>query len=141
MTAFKAQAIARDIEQRVIAVTGATYTESYDSNGMPILLFTSKLGEMIFVKVEVEPDPANPVDSLGLPQVIYSPHQCTLLEVPFAEATDLSFRAIVEMETAKHGTKTFLYQVNPLPASYSLAGATLITTDPSDPWNPLTQSE
>lgn len=140
MAFAKAQAMSRNFSDRLQAsISGVTYAQYLDAASMPETLYT-KGSENIWVKMETEPDAAAPVDALGLTQRLYSPHRVTLLQ-DGDTVSDKELRAKVLDLAGKQGCKVLLYEINTLPATYTLAGATLVATIPSDPWNPLTQSE
>lgn len=139
MTAFKAQAMARDLHSRLeAAYPGVTITYSLDPNAMPILAVATSL-ETLFIKIEVEPDQTGAVNGLNIAQTVYSPHQATILRD--STISDIGLRAVCDAETARSGTKLLIYEIHPLPASYNLAGATLVATVKSNQWNPMTLSE
>ena len=141
MSAFKAQAISRELRQRIeAAASGLTITEAQDSSFMPILKIV-KGGETIYVKTEVEPNPSGGVDALDLQQRIYSPHRLTILRLEAAALVDAELRELVTAEATKAGAKTLIYEVDPVPASYDLTGAALIAEIKSNQWHPLTLSE
>lgn len=142
MTAFKAQAHMRTLEEHLKEqIAGLTYTTTYDSNFNPTDLFVNGAAtESIYVNIAT--DTAQPrVNSLGLTQTAYSPHIATVLQVPAADAADFGMRAILLAAVAFLGTKTYLYEVNPLPASYTLTGATLVATIYPDAINKLTDEQ
>ena len=139
MSAFKAQAMARNFTQRLKAqAASVTISQTLDANSMPIMAI-SKGGETIFVKIEVDANASGGVNAVNAPQERYSPHAVSLLRD--STATDIDLREKASIEAAKLGCKVNLYEVNPLPGSYDLAGATLVAAIPSDPYNKSTLSE
>jgi hypothetical protein len=140
MTAFKAQAHMRTLEEHLSEqIAGLTFTTTYDANFNPTDLFVAN-SESIYVNIAT--DTSQPrVDALGLTQRAYSPHIATILQVPAANASDFGVRAIVLSAVAFLGTKVLLYEINPLPGSYTLSGATLVATMYPDAINKLTDQQ
>jgi hypothetical protein len=140
MSAFKAQAMARNLTQRLKAQVAPTLTitQTLDANNMPILKI-EKGAEKIFVKIEVEQNPSGGVNAVGIAQESYSPHAVTILRD--STASDADLREKTSSEAIKLGTKVDIYQVDPMPASYDLTGASKVASLPSDPYNKLTLSE
>jgi hypothetical protein len=138
MTAFKCQAHSRELSQRLkLSIADLAIEEALDANGMPELKI-EKGSEAILVKIETL-DNAGRVDGLGLPQRVYSPHKCTILQAD--AASDLEVRAKVLAACAKLGMKLMVYEAAAVPASWDLAGATKTAEIASDEINPLTQSQ
>ena len=141
MAAFKAQATAMLLQQNLqLQLPSVVIALSYDSNFFPILKITNA-SEIQYVYIEAEPDGSAHVNSLGLPQTVYSPHQAIVLRVPDADAVDPNTRNLVAFEVSKMGMKIQIYEVTPIPASFTLAGATLVSTIGSDPINKETESQ
>lgn len=141
MSAFKAQAMSRDLRQRLEAqLAGLVVAASTDADFMPILKLTLG-GESMYAKIETQPDTSGAVDGLGLAQRVYSPHQITLLQQTSVTSVDL--RQHLYAEAARTGTKVRIYQCADVdfPASYDLTNATEISEIPSNSWHPLTLSE
>jgi len=140
MSAFKAQAMARNLQQRLKAQVAPTLTitQTLDANSMPILKL-AKGGETIFIKIEVEQNPSGGVNAVGMAQESYSPHAVSILRD--STATDQDLREKASSEAVKLGSKVNLFEVNPLPSVYDLTGASLAASISSDPYNKLTQSE
>lgn len=140
MTAFKAQAHMRTLQEHLSEqIASITYTNSFDADFNPIALIAAS-GESIWVNIAT--DTSQPrVDALGLTQRAYSPHIATILQVPAANATNFGVRAQVLAQTMFLGLKTLLYEVNPLPASYTLTGAALVATIYPDGLNKLTDQQ
>lgn len=138
MTAFKCQAHSRELSQRLkLAIADLAIDEALDANGMPELKI-AKGAETLFVKIETL-DNAGRVDGLGLPQRVYSPHKCTILQD--AAASDLEVRAKVLAACAKLGMKLLVFENAAMPTSWDLTGATKTAEIASDEINPLTQSQ
>jgi hypothetical protein len=140
MSAFKAQAMARNLVQRLKAQVAPTLTvtQTLDANSMPIIKL-EKGSESIFIKIEVEANASGGVNAVGVSQEKYSPHSVTLLRD--AVAADADLREKATSEALKLGSKLSLYEVAAMPSSYDLTGASLIAVIPSDPYNALTLSE
>lgn len=141
MSAFKAQAMARDLRQRLAAqISGLTITEAYDADFMPILKFVDG-SETMFAKIEVVPQGDGAVDGLGLEQRVYSPHMITILQKETVDSAGL--RAHLLAESSRSGTKVRIMQTADLdfPTSYDLTDATEVSSIPSNSWHPLTLSE
>jgi hypothetical protein len=140
MAAFKAQAMSRELRQRLeAALSGLSIIESQDSGAMPILKIV-KGSETVFVKTEVDGNPSGGVDGLDLSQRQYSPHRMTILR-DGDTISDQEMREKITAECARAGCKVLLYEINPLPSAYDLTGATLKATLKSNQWHPLTLSE
>lgn len=139
MTMFKAQALMRNLKQELSEIlSGVAYTDSTDSNGMPILKLVAS-SETIFVKIEVDDPNDGRVNSVGVAQQRYSPHKATILQD--STATSKAVRYSVEAKVIQLGTKVLMYEVNPLPSSYDISGASLITTLWPDSINKLTDQQ
>jgi len=140
MSAFKAQAMARNLVQRLKAQVAPTLTvtQTLDANSMPIIKL-EKGSESIFIKIEVEANASGGVNAVGAAQERYSPHSVTLLRDTTPADADLREKAT--SEALKLGSKLSLYEVAAMPPSYDLTGASLIAVIPSDPYNTLTLSE
>ncbi|MGH7240989.1 MAG: hypothetical protein ACREGB_01695 [Candidatus Saccharimonadales bacterium] len=147
MAIFKAQAHARELKQRLfLSIKGVTLADAADSaDGFPVL-FISRNSENMFVKIQMLPDTAAHVDGLGLPQRLYSPHQCLLVEEPAATAIDFDMRYRVLDAVAKLGMKLDIYEgtgvVTDTTYAAALAHATTLVSDiRSDEVHPLTESQ
>lgn len=140
MAAFKAQAMMRDLKSRIQnSVPGAVvFTESLDASSYPILKVV-KGSETVFVKIEDKGN-AGRVDALGLPQRAYSPHKVNVLR-DGDTISDRELREKIFAEAVKCGCDANLYEINTLPGSYDLTGATLIVSIKSDVRYTITQSE
>jgi hypothetical protein len=150
MALFKAQAHMRELKQRLslLLPSSVSYTDSLDANGMPQLQVTSAVPENEFIKIQTEADNAQHVDGLGLPQRVYSPHECIILReaAASANAADASIREIITSACSKLGMKLTIREGTGVAAaaSYSAADALATTTVavlPSDEINKLTQSQ
>lgn len=140
MTAFKAQGHMRKFKETLTALlSGVTYVDSFDASFNPITLLTSA-GESIYVAIAPVSN-AGRVDSLGLSQTSYSPHQVTILQVPSANGTDFNTRYQTLACATAIGAKSLIYEINPLPGSYTLSGAALVSTIYPDPFNKLTNQQ
>jgi hypothetical protein len=139
MSVFKAQAHARELKQRLsLLIAGAVITSSLDSSGQPETKIVSG-AETIFVKISLQGN-AGRVDALGMPQTVYSPHQCQILQ-DGDTVSDKNARAIVLSACTKLAMKMELWEINTLPSSFDLTGATLISSIPADEINGLQQSQ
>lgn len=124
--------IARFLKDRIQSVAaGTNVAQSNDLQNMPVLT-VSRGSETIFIKIETEPYVAGNVDSIGLPQTVYTPHRLIILRD--SSISDAALRELVSSEAVKSGSKVLIYEVNPLPTSFNLTGATLIATLPAHPW-------
>lgn len=141
MSVFKAQAHRRALKQNLsLTESGAIFTESDDTDGMPLLKI-EKGGETIFAKFAVAGN-AGRVDGLGLAQRAYSPHECYMLQSDAANGVDFELRARVLANCANFGMALFIYEDSAgQPASYSLAGKTLLAKIKADPFQPIMQSQ
>lgn len=139
MTLFKAQALMRNLKQELLEVlAGVAFTDSTDSNGMPILKLVAS-SETIFVKIEVDDPNDGRVNSVGVAQTRYSPHKSTLLQS--STATSKLVRYVTEAKVIQQGTKVLMYEIASLPSNYDLSGATLIATIWPDSINKLTNQQ
>jgi hypothetical protein len=79
---FKAQAHMRDLTQRLqILLPTATITQYLDPQGFPYINVSNTVSastDSEWIYITTEPDPSNHVNSLGLPQTLYSPHECQI---------------------------------------------------------------
>ena len=138
MSNFKAQAHERELKQRLaLSLAGAVFSESLDADGFP-QLSVIRGAETLFIKISAL-DNAGRVDGLGLPQRVYSPHKCQILQA--TAAVDAELRAKAFAACAKLGMKLELFEIALLPPSFDLTGASLVASIPSDEINPLTQSQ
>lgn len=147
MSVFKAQAHMRELVQRLqLTIKGATIEQATDVDGFPQIRVVYST-EVILAKIMMEPQVAQRVDGLGLPQRAYSPHKAQLLQdadIVTPEAQELKARLAAAV--GKMGMKVEVYSQDKadLPASaaaYDVATATLICVLPSDEINPLIQSQ
>jgi hypothetical protein len=135
---FKAQAHSRELKQRLsLSLSGATFSEALDAAGLPQLKIV-KGSETMHVAIILDSN-AGRVDGLGLPQRVYSPHICQMLQDD--AASDLEMRAKVLAACAKLGMKLEVWEIATVPASFDLTGATKTATIASDEINPLTVSQ
>lgn len=170
MALFKAQAHARDLQQRLqilvpTAVFNATPTApQLDALGFPIISFTHA-GETQWIYITTEyaaetgapvgsdpnggqgATPSNHVDGLGLPQRVYSPHMCQIYREAIATPpADNNGQNAVLAAVALMGMKVLIWEGTGVESTTTLAGAqaaatTLVTKVPSDYINPLTNSQ
>ena len=139
MSAFKCQAHSRELKQRLsLSIAGAAFSEALDAQGQPQLKIV-KGSETMFVAISMDGN-AGRVDGLGLPQRVYSPHICQILQ-DGDTISDKEVRAKVLSACGKLGMKLELWEKNTLPASFDLAGATKVASIASDEINPLTISQ
>ena len=139
MSLFKAQAMMRNLKQELsLAIAGASFVDSQDSNGMPITQISAG-GESIFINIAVEDPNDGLQNAVGSAQPRYSPHQATILQD--STPTSLNVRYMVQAKVNALGAKTQVWEIHPLPGSYSLSGATLISTIYPDTINPLTNQQ
>jgi hypothetical protein len=146
MAQFKAQAHMQELQQRLtLTFQSAVFTLSYDANFFPLLEVVNA-GETQWIYITTEPDDSSHVNALGLPQQVYSPHQCALLRVPNANTVDTATREKVMAAIAKLGMKILDYEVTPIPSTPAAALAAIIPANlvfviKSDEINPETQSQ
>lgn len=146
MSAFKAQAMMRELKQSLeLLVPGLSIEEGTDASFFP-LLRAAKGGESLFVKIEMLPDLAGHKDGLDLPQRIYSPHKITIERD--AVMVEAAFKEIVSSECVKLGSKVSIYEKAGVAAStdltgFNLTGATLVVELKVDMTmaNPLVNSQ
>lgn len=135
MTAFKAQAMARDLQERLQAIlAGAAFSTAYDASFNPTLKIVHS-SETIFINIAAAGN-AGRVNSVGSSQPSYSPHIATVLQD--STPVDLNTRYACLDAAAWLGARLDVYEVHPLPASYDLTGATLVSSIYPDPYNKLT---
>ncbi|HSV26692.1 MAG TPA: hypothetical protein VLH60_02260 [Sedimentisphaerales bacterium] len=149
MSVFKAQAVARELKQR-LALQGLVVTESADAAKFPILSIVAA-AEQLHVKIEMLPDPAAHVDGIGLPQRLYSPHMATLIEsilpsgaLPADQTASLIVRERVFAAVAKLGMKIALRVIDGAVSpdyATALAASALATEIRSDEIHGLTMSQ
>lgn len=139
MSLFKAQAHMMELKQRLsLLISGAVFTESVDSNGMPTLQLVAS-GETIFIHIETEGN-AGRVDGLGMPQRAYSPHKVQILR-DSDTITSQNVRDIALISCGKLGMKMEIWGQATLPSSFDLTSATLALTLPSNEIHGLTMSQ
>lgn len=104
MTAFKAQAMIRDLQERLqgLLPAAATYATAYDSNFNPTIAITNA-GETVYINIQPIANQGR-VDSVGNSQQSYSPHVVTLLEL--TTVTDLNTRNIALNAATWLGSQT-----------------------------------
>lgn len=139
MSAFKAQAHMRELKQRLqLSLAGATFQDNLDGDGYPELQMTVG-SEVQFVKIKTV-DNAGRVDGLGLPQESYAPHKCMILRdgdtISSVEARERLVAACTKL-----GMKLEVWQINTLPSSFDLTGATKLYEVASDEIHSLTKSQ
>lgn len=148
MSLFKAHAHMRELKQRLsIQLQGASFEDALDSNSMPILV-VSENSEKHFVKIKTLDDVSGHVDGLGLPQRVYSPHECIILReaAASADSANADLREKLTAASAKLGMKLTIKEGTGVEtaADYAAADALATTTVAvirSDEINPLTQSQ
>jgi hypothetical protein len=138
MSNFKAQAHMRELKQRLsLSLSGAVFTDALDVDGFPSM-HVSRLGESISIKITALGN-AGRVDGLGLPQRVYSPHECQLLQA--VTPADYATRFAIIAACGKLGMKLEIWQIDPAPSSFDLTGASKVAEIKSDEVNPMTQSQ
>lgn len=145
MSAFKAQAHARELTERLKVGQNLKVEQAVNADGMPILKVSALSGSPAYIKIETDGN-AGRVNGLNLPQQSYSPHIATLLVDNDAAAVVLTVK--VAMETSKLGMKVKFYNTDTadLPATIlgfdaALGDATLQGEMKSDAMFPLTLSQ
>jgi hypothetical protein len=129
----------RNLKQELsLALASVVFTDSQDANGMPILKLVAS-GETIFVKIEAEDPNDGRQNAVGGAQARYSPHKSTILRD--STAVSEAVRIQVLAKCVLQGTRVDIYEVDPLPSSYDLTGATLITSEFPDSINKLTDQQ
>lgn len=165
MSLFKAQAHSRDLVQRLqILLPSATITQFLDSLGFPYFSITNASEtQWVYTTTEYSaqtgapvgsdpaggtgPTPSNHVDGLGLPQRIYSPHQCQIYrEASATPPADQNGRNQVQSQASLMGMKLLIWEGTGVKSTTTLAAAqaaatTFVSDVPSDYINPLTQSQ
>jgi hypothetical protein len=129
----------RELKQRLsLSISGAVFTESMDAAGFPEMKVVAS-GETIFVKIETL-DNAGRVDGLGLPQRVYSPHKCEILQ-DADTISSLAVRYTILGACAKLGMRLEIWEKAALPSSFDLSGATQVDVIRADEINPMTSSQ
>lgn len=147
MAFFKAQAMARDLKQRLeLTIEGVSVAQSRDAADENPVLSISKGADSIFVKIGAEAN--DRVDALGLEQRRYSPHVLRMLRETAANQSDAELQAKVLVEATKCGTRMELWEKAvpaaadvKVPVEDAIAGATKIADIRSDAINPLTSQQ
>ena len=109
MTQVTAQAMVRGVEERLkLTLAEATFVDSLDVDGFPILKITKSL-ENHFLKI-VTIEASGHKNSLGMDQVVYSPHKCILVQEESASALAVEARIKILAQAAKLGMKLEVYE-------------------------------
>lgn len=139
MGIFKAQRLAQQLQERIPQQrVGTTITaNNTDSNGIPSFRLANG-SEVVWFQVAPAGN-AGRVNSVGLSQPSYAPHEVSVLLDSTASVE--AFRQICVALAAATGCKVLVYTVNPLPSTFDLAGATLIASLYPDATNKLTNQQ
>lgn len=146
---FKAQAMMRDLAVRLKNRTKdlSAAEESVDADRFPTLALAVG-GKYAFIRISTDyerSDESGKVDGLGLPQRVYSPHKCELVQedAATADALTLNLRAQIMAEVVKLGTKVCVLEgpavqdETDFASAFSLAAK--VAEIKSDDIHPLTQ--
>jgi hypothetical protein len=145
MSAFKAQAHMRELVQRLkLSIKDAIIKQAQDADGLPAIRL-EKGSDAILVKIKLDGN-AGRVDGLGLPQRVYSPHICQLLQdADQSSADSKELKVRLAAAVGKLGMKVEVYERDladlPQAEDFSTTSATLVAILQSDEINPLIQSQ
>lgn len=148
---FKSQAMARDLTVRLKnRIAGLTVQEDLDSDRFPTLQCQTG-GESVWIRIQTDAQRSEDdghVDSLGLPQNVYTPHKTEILQedagdttVPTAAYNSLAAQILAEV--SKNGTKVIVRAGEGVGAAADFAAADTAAADTvaeirSDDIHPLT---
>jgi len=145
---FKAQSLARDLAVTLqYSIKGSAVASQSDSNGFPVIQVSvgAKKSWISITTDAAVSDEAGKVDGIGLPQRVYTPHVCTLVQeaAATADATTMDMRSQMLAHVVKLGTKVLVKEGTNVEdaASYTAALAltpVLTAKISSDLINPLT---
>ena len=131
MAAFKAQAHARELKQRLaLSYKGTTIAETQDADGFPTLTLTNGAATSV-IKIYMDGN-AGRVNGLNLPQQVFSPHICEVNLDDGTTTAEIEMNSRVIAAVAKLGMKVIIKNA---------AGTVTHATLGSDEINPLIQSQ
>lgn len=134
MSVFKANAIARNLKERLEASLANATITSENSDSFPVIRVV-RGSETVLIKVDVFVPVVDLTNLVGNNQEIYAPHRLIILRDN--SPSDVPLREVVTAEVAKSGSTFEIYEIASMPPSFSLTGATLIVKILGNPWHPV----
>jgi len=144
----KAKAMSRDLAVRLKLTGVAVASETLDAKGFPVLqLGTVGAYEWLSISTDfAQSEAQGTINSLGMPQTVYTPHVCKFYQEAFAtsSAAQALLAGQVLSAIGQLGTKIQMYSATGIESAADFAAVlaltpTLDATIPSDYINPLTQ--
>lgn len=141
----KAISLSRQLKEDLALVLGSTLTESFDSNGCPVLTYGAATANSQSASIRVKMVDSIQTDGLGLTQRVFTPHIIQLLVEESATADVLILKAQeyskILAQLVKHGTRVEVWHAanTNAPTFANIANSTLeVVIDHI--WHPLTSS-
>lgn len=134
MSVFKANAIARNLKERLEASLSDASISTELSDSFPVIRVVRGT-ETILIKVDAFSPIVDSVNLVGNSQEVYAPHKIIILRDN--SPSDAPLREVVSAEVAKSGSTFEIYEIASMPASFSLTGATLLVKVLGNPWYPV----